>query len=110
MRFHIYFATNKSFHEARINTVFTVNNLGMTHRFITTVEIETDTIVDQVDAHEEVFTRMQAEFWSPNGEARSLIYDCGVGHTSMSGGDIIYNEETREFVQVMAFGGWKVLD
>jgi len=37
---------------------------------------------------EYVFMRMQGENWSPHGEARDLITALGVGHTSMSVGDI----------------------
>ena len=31
---------------------------------------------------------MQAEVWSPNGEARALVQSKGLGHTSMSVGDV----------------------
>ena len=36
-----------------------------------------------------VMRMMQGQFWSPEGEARSLIRRKGLGHTSMSVGDII---------------------
>lgn len=36
-----------------------------------------------------IFKMMQGEEWSPRGEARSLIRSKGLGHTSMSVGDII---------------------
>jgi hypothetical protein len=42
---------------------------------------------------EKVFTMMQGESYSPNGEARGLIRKLGLGHTSMSVGDIIQNDE-----------------
>jgi hypothetical protein len=35
-----------------------------------------------------VFAGMQAEIWSPNGEARQHIEKLGLQHTSMSVGDI----------------------
>lgn len=38
---------------------------------------------------EEVFELMQGEFWSPRGEARSLIERLGLHHTSMSVGDVV---------------------
>lgn len=44
---------------------------------------------------ERVFFEMQAEVWSPNGEARGLIKSKGLGHTSMSVGDIIVDEDGR---------------
>jgi hypothetical protein len=37
---------------------------------------------------EDVFTAMQGEVWSPNGEASLLIMARGLDHTSMSVGDI----------------------
>lgn len=52
---------------------------------------KTHTYVRNVSATslEDVFTQCQAERWSPNGEARPLILDLGLGHTSMSIGDVI---------------------
>jgi len=38
---------------------------------------------------ERVWRLMQGEAWSPRGEARSLITKKGLGHTSMSVGDVI---------------------
>lgn len=38
---------------------------------------------------ERVFHDMQAEQWSPNGEACDLIESKGLAHTSMSVGDIV---------------------
>ena len=36
-----------------------------------------------------IFRMMQGDFWSPSGEANTLIRRKGLGHTSMSVGDII---------------------
>lgn len=36
-----------------------------------------------------VYYTSQGEVWSPNGEARDLILAKGLGHTSMSVGDVI---------------------
>lgn len=38
---------------------------------------------------EVVFIAMQGEMWSPNGEAREMIEALGLGHTSLSVGDVI---------------------
>jgi hypothetical protein len=38
---------------------------------------------------EDVYRQMQAEVWSPNGEARRLIRRLQLGHTSMSVGDVL---------------------
>lgn len=39
------------------------------------------------DELEELYRKLQGEFWSPNGEARKLIKSLGLRHTSMSVGD-----------------------
>jgi len=41
---------------------------------------------------EAVYTEMQGEVWSPNGEARELIQSKGLQHTSMSIGDVIVDD------------------
>lgn len=43
---------------------------------------------------------MQGENWSPNGEARSLIEEKGLIHTSMSMGDIVQIDK-RYFIASM---------
>jgi hypothetical protein len=62
------------------------SDLDQTHAFLRHVED-----VEQLGKAglEEVFRRMQGEFWSPNGEARNLILSKGLAHTSMSVGDVI---------------------
>lgn len=52
----------------------------------------THALVGKVDADgnmSRIYEAMQAEMWSPNGEARSLISGLGLSHTSMSVGDVI---------------------
>lgn len=51
-----------------------------THVMLGTI-VETD--------KETIFSLMQGQKWSPNGEARKLIKGLGLKHTSMSVGDII---------------------
>jgi hypothetical protein len=58
----------------------------------------------QADNVEEVYWRMQGENWSPNGEMRGFIEMCGLSHTSMSVGDVIYSEEDNEFYSVSRDG------
>lgn len=41
---------------------------------------------------------MQGEIWSPNGEARALIQQKGLQHTSMSVDDIIVDEEGHVYI------------
>lgn len=47
---------------------------------------------------EDVFRMMQAENWSPRGEARDLIRKAGVNHTSMSVGDIVETEDGLYYI------------
>ena len=52
---------------------------------------------------EDVFMMMQAEEWSPNGEARPLIRSLGLTHTSMSVGDFIEDNQGK-FYRVNSCG------
>jgi len=62
---------------------------------------------------DEIFSIMQGERWSPEGEARDLIRWLGLQHTSMSVGDIIEDAETGCYYEVAGVGfnnltyGWK---
>jgi hypothetical protein len=68
--------------------------------------LETHVVVtkDKFAGLEDAFFRMQAEVWSPNGEARGWIEHLGVGHTSMSVGDVLENCETGEYFQCASVG------
>ena len=49
--------------------------------------------------NEDIFMHLQAERWSPRGEARELIRKKGLNHTSMSVGDVIcHPNEKRCFI------------
>lgn len=58
----------------------------------------------QADSLEEVYSRMQGENWSPNGEMRDFILAQGINHTSMSIGDVVYSQEDDKFYMVDRFG------
>ncbi len=62
-----------------------------------------------IEAHglDEAFSMMQAERWSPNGEARELIKSKGLQHTSMSIGDVIIDDVRN--VHVVSGIGFKAL-
>jgi hypothetical protein len=47
----------------------------------------------QADSLDDAWCQMQAERWSPNGEARPLLERLGLSHTSMSVGDVILDED-----------------
>jgi hypothetical protein len=51
----------------------------------------------------DVFMALQGEIWSPNGEARTMIKAMGLGHTSMSVGDILVINGSAWFVDGV---GW----
>lgn len=52
----------------------------------------------------EVYKMMQGQFWSPDGEANMMLRRKGVGHTSMSTGDIIVVGDKAMMVDS---NGWK---
>lgn len=52
---------------------------------------------------EELFHALQAENYSPKGEARELISSKGLRHTSMSVGDILVMDGTYHFVDAFGF-------
>mgnify|MGYP001052761794 CR=1 FL=1 len=53
---------------------------GATHVYLKDVEAAT---------LDDAYRKMQGSFWSPNGEANDLIRSKGLGHTSMSIGDVL---------------------
>lgn len=68
--------------------------------------------VRTLDAHgpNEVFSAMQGEIWSPNGEARAIIEAAGLKHTSMSVGDCLVERDGRwEALYVVDRWGFKRL-
>lgn len=50
-----------------------------------------------------LYRALQGDFWSPNGEARSLIKELGLQHTSMSVGDIIVKDGMAYMVDMAGF-------
>lgn len=70
-----------------------VDNLEATHTLIGSIA-STDC--------DEIYMAMQGENWSPQGEARDLLRSKGLGHTSMSMGDIA--EINGKFFFVDSFG------
>lgn len=75
-----------------------VNNLEKTHIFLKSVEVP-----EGPGALEIVYRAMQGESWSPNGEARPLIEEKGLGHTSMSVGDVAVQDGRAYLVRAFGF-------
>ena len=46
---------------------------------------------------------MQADIWSPNGEANDLIQSKGLQHTSMSIGDVLVEDDAVYLVTATGF-------
>lgn len=90
MRYAVYYAKPNHFGEAPASKA----ELSLTHRFLKEVEAKD---------LEEVFSLMQGEVWSPQGEARPLIKNLGLAHTSMSVGDVAIDEAGKAHV-VASFG------
>lgn len=92
-RVAIWYQTRETFrHISGLGVDFGVKNglkleMGKSHKAVGEFH------VNKVDDHEELldktFMLMQGENWSRNGEARPIIEEAGLGHTSMSVGDIV---------------------
>jgi hypothetical protein len=89
----VYYAKAPSF---MVEEIPTREALEKTHTFVARLFGDLDT----------VFTQMQGEVWSPEGEARPLIEALGLRHTSMSVGDVALDPVTGE-VFVCDMTGWK---
>ena len=85
-RYQILYARRPTFHASgEIGTArLTVAEMQSTH--VRLCEVEADSLDD-------AWRQMQAEHWSPNGEARPLLERLGLSHTSMSVGDVIRDED-----------------
>jgi len=70
------------------------NDLSATHVHLKDIE---------ADSWEDALDRMQADVWSPNGEALDLIQSKGLQHTSMTVGDVHVDEAAAIYL-VTAIG------
>ena len=73
--------------------------LPLTHRLVTAVW------AGSLDA---VYRQLQAENWSPHGEARPLIARLHLSHTSLSAGDVVRAE--NGYYWVCNWVGWTLLN
>jgi hypothetical protein len=107
MKYQIWYMKPDWFREGVCYAKPDPSNLDATHVHLRDVEL-TDTAAAPVDAMLETVWRMQqGDVWSPNGEARGLIREKGLGHTSMSVGDVVVDPEGR--VQLVASAGFEDL-
>lgn len=73
----------------------TPNTLAKTHVYLKDIE---------ATGTEAAWVAMQGENWSPNGEARDLIREKGLRHTSMSVGDVLVDTDSNvHLVKSMGF-------
>ncbi len=93
MMYRVYYALQPNF---LVGTAGTAAELRKTHRPVAVVA---------ATGLEDLFTKMQAEYWSPQGEARELIKALGLNHTSMSVGDVAVDSDNR--VHEVEFIGWR---
>lgn len=93
MRFQVWYMKPEFFRDGIMghkwlverNQVPDLTNLEKTHVLLREIE---------AGGLEDAFRIQQGEIWSPNGEARPLIEEKGLRHTSMSVGDIIRYPDT----------------
>ena len=73
------------------------------HIYLKTITVEPGKTKNPFKAMQLAYDSMQAEQWSPNGEAKILILKKGLTHTSMSVGDML-EDVTGTFWMVDNFG------
>ncbi len=78
------------------------SKLHETHRCIALLPVPDD--IPDKEAAAAIYHHLQAENWSPNGEAQPIISGMFLGHTSMSIGDVIENFDARRAWMVADFG------
>jgi hypothetical protein len=94
--FEVWYMRKEWFADGIMGTEPDKYHLGKTHILLKTLATEGWKL-------EDVFVEMQADRWSPNGEAYGLIKAKGLGHTSMSVGDVIVEDGEAYVVQGVGF-------
>ena len=100
-RYQVYYARKPTFHPSgQFGTPrLTVTALAQSH--VRLGEVEAASLND-------TFCQMQGENWSPRGEARPLLERLGLGHTSVSVGDVIRDQEGLYWECVER--GWRCIE
>jgi len=84
--YQILYARQPTFHPSGALGTSRLTAAAMQSTHVRLCEVEADSL-------DNAWRQMQAEHWSPNGEARPLLERLGLGHTSMSVGDVIRDED-----------------
>jgi hypothetical protein len=95
MKYAIWYMKPRHFTAGTMGQMPSARYLDNTHTFVREIE------ADGLDA---AYSAMQAEHWSPNGEAAALIDAKDLRHTSMSVGDAAIDDVGN--VHVVAARGW----
>ena len=101
-KFRIYYARKPTFRAGGSHDTppLTLETLAETHVFVREVEAA---------GLEDALRNMQAEVWSPNGEAKPLIHSLGLSHTSMSVGDVA-QDPFGTYWEYTGRGGWHAVE
>lgn len=100
----IWYAKPHAFRDLILGPKFATEKLGMALPTLKTLS-KTHEGLGMIDADspEDAYVKMQAENWSPNGEACTLIEERFLSHTSMSVGDIVIQNDTMYMVDRIGF-------
>jgi hypothetical protein len=98
MKYQVWYMRPAFFGEGIMGRLPDATNLDATHVHLKDVD---------ANGLNAAYAMMQAESWSPKGEARSLIEGKGLGHTSMSVGDVLIDDVGN--VHVVAALGFKAI-
>ena len=85
-KYQIFYARQPTFHPSGTCGTPRLTVAVMKSSHVRLCQIEADSLDD-------AWRQMQAEYWSPQGEARPLLEHLGLCHTSMSVGDVIRDED-----------------
>lgn len=100
-QYAVFYHRSPTFLDSGLNgtTRLVTSDIPHTHAFVTTVNAE---------GLDDVYHQLQAEWWSPNGEAKSIIESAGVSHTSLSIGDVVCDDNGNFFECVSS--GWRKVE
>ena len=101
-RIEVWYAINPTFMDNGVFSPFD-DKMGPTHVLLGEVDYQ--------ENWQSLYGALQGEFWSPNGEANSLIQSKGLRHTSMSVGDVlvVYHPRRSSETWMCASTGWRQL-